>query len=189
MRTINLAHAAAAQQGSETEVPPENCAFMEANCRPAIQQGIAFCVAGEHPLNFRDQARISATGLSDKAFALGKRKLDGGLEDLANFAKLIRTPYTHRLRLVHRHSLAGSSMSVLRIEVERSSTYNNEDSPAPRIMTPAQKKSRSGSHGGGRATSTRGIRLSMWCTHGFGRLQGGCCSPHGAIIRWSLTPW
>jgi hypothetical protein len=37
VRTINLAHAAAAQQGSETKVPPENCAFMEATCRPGIQ--------------------------------------------------------------------------------------------------------------------------------------------------------
>ena len=85
MRTINFAHAAAAQQGSETKVPPENCAFMEANCRPAIQQGIAFCVAGEHPLNFRDQAPITATGLIDKVLALGGRKFDGGLEDLADF--------------------------------------------------------------------------------------------------------
>ena len=108
VRTINFAHAAAAQQGSETKVPPENCAFMEANCRPAIQQGIAFCVAGEHPLNFRDQARITATGLIDKALALGGRKFDGGLENLADFAKLVRAQYAERLRLVHRNSLAGS---------------------------------------------------------------------------------
>ena len=104
---------------------PENCAFMEANCRPAIQQGIA-SASPEHPLNFRDQAPITATGLIDKVLALGGRKFDGGLEDLADLAKFVRTQYADRLRLVHRKiaSLA-PSLSVLRIEVERSSTYNN----------------------------------------------------------------
>jgi hypothetical protein len=81
---------------------------MEANCRPAIQQGIAFRVAGEHPLNFRDQAPITAAGLIDKVRAICGRKFDGGLENLADLAKLVRAQYAERLRLVHRNSLAGS---------------------------------------------------------------------------------
>jgi len=49
--------------------------------------------------------------------ALGGRKLDGGLEDLADLAKFVRTQNADRLRLVHRKiaSLA-PSLSVPRIE-------------------------------------------------------------------------
>jgi hypothetical protein len=83
----------------------------------AIQQRITFCVAREHSLNFSDQPRITVTGLIDKARTLGGRKLDGGLENIADLAKFVRTQYAGRLRLVHRKiaSLA-PSLSVLRIE-------------------------------------------------------------------------
>jgi len=86
-------------------------------CPAAIQQRVTFCVAKEHPLNFSDQAPISATGLIDKALALGGRKLDGGLEDLADLAKFVRTQNADRLRLVHRKiaSLA-PSLSVPQIQ-------------------------------------------------------------------------
>jgi hypothetical protein len=82
-----------------------------------IQQRVTFCVASEHSLNFSDQAWITVTGLIDKARALGGRKLDGGLENLADLAKFVRTQNADRLRLVHRKiaSLA-SSLSVPRIE-------------------------------------------------------------------------
>jgi hypothetical protein len=108
VRTMYFAHAAAAQQSSETKVSPENCAFMEANCHPAIQQGNAFRVAGEHPLNFRDQVGITAAGLIDKALAIGGRKPDSRLENLADLAKLVWAQYAEPLRLIHRSSLAGS---------------------------------------------------------------------------------
>src|SRR5215218_1293236 len=90
---------------------------MEVARGAAIQQRVTFCVAREHSLNFSDQARITVTGLIDKARTLGGRKLDGGLENLADLAKFVRTRNTDRLRLVHRKiaSLA-TSVSVQRIE-------------------------------------------------------------------------
>jgi hypothetical protein len=102
VRAINLAHAATAQQGAHTQVSSEHYAFMEVARGAAIQQPVTFCVAREHSLNFSDQARITVTGLIDKARTLGGRKLDGGLENLADLAKFVRTQNADRLQMVHR---------------------------------------------------------------------------------------
>src|SRR5689334_15548227 len=90
---------------------------MEVARGASIQQGVPFCITREHPLNFSDQARITVTGLIYKARTLGRRKLDRGLENLADLAKFVRTQNADRSRLVHRKiaSLA-PSLSVLRIE-------------------------------------------------------------------------
>src|SRR5262249_32985994 len=114
--TIDLAHAAAAQDGSHAKVSRKNCAFMQAACRAAIQQRVTFCIAREHSLNFSDQVRITVTGLIDKTLALGGCQFDGGLENLADLAKFVRTQYAEQLRLVHRNSLSGSVLSALRFE-------------------------------------------------------------------------
>src|SRR5262249_52429880 len=113
----DLPHAAATQYGAQTQVSREDCAFMEVAGGAAIQQRVTLCVAREHSLNFSDQAPITVTGLIDEARTLGGRKLDGGLEDLADLAKFVRSQNADRLRLVHRKiaSLA-PSLSVPRIE-------------------------------------------------------------------------
>src|SRR5215472_15737492 len=90
---------------------------MEVARGAAIQQRVTFCVAIEHSLNFTDQAQITVTGLIDKVRTLVGRKLDGGLEHLADLAKFVRAQNAHRWRLVHRKIASlPPSLSVPRIE-------------------------------------------------------------------------
>jgi hypothetical protein len=90
VRAIHFAHAAATQQGAQTQVSCEDCAFMEVACRVAIQECVPLCVPRDHSLHLCDQAQVTVTGLFDKARTRGGRKLDGGLEDLADLAKFVR---------------------------------------------------------------------------------------------------
>jgi hypothetical protein len=85
--------------------------------RATIEERVTFCVAGEHASNFSDQAPVSPAGLIDKGVALGRRKLDSGLEHFADLAKFVRAQNADRLRLVHRKIASLTpSLSVLRTE-------------------------------------------------------------------------